>query len=334
MKPHEIRQLITQTIHEYKKDKISHLAAALAYYMVFSIGPILLIALTLLGWFYNPSDLQQKLFSLVWTVTGSAEAAGAVQILVTGFADDLGSGISATIFGFIALLFTATRVFVQLQDALNTVWGVRENLSPGPLVIIKERLSAFLLVLGIGVLLLLFTVLSTVIPVLNGFGTSENIRSGVIWELIKFFGSLAVITVLFATIFKVVPNANVHSKEALLGAFFTALTFVIGQTLLGIYFGMKSFSVYGGFAALILFMFWVYVSAQILLFGAEFTQVYARLHGTKISSKSRKTFLAGKEQSEVQEMLKKTIRGTGAKPFEKTCEGNASDQTFIDKRNP
>jgi membrane protein len=191
------------------------------------------------------------------------------------------SGTIATIIGIVTLLFGAAGVFGQLKDALNTIWNVEPKKSGGIMTMIKDRFLSFAMVFGTGFLLLVSLVLDSAVAAAGHFLGNRLPGGEVLWQGVQIVLSLAVVTLLFALIFRFLPDIHPTWRDVWFGAVFTAVLFVLGKFGLGIYFGKSAVgSSYGAAGSLVLLLLWVYYSAQILFFGAEFTQVYARKHGS------------------------------------------------------
>lgn len=278
--------LIKNTFSEFSDDKAMRLAAATAYYTLFSIAPLLVIAIAVAGLVFGRSAAEGQIVKQISNTIGS-QAAETIQGMVAR-ANNTGSGILATVSGVVLLLFGASGVFATLQDALNTVWNVKQAPGQGLGTIIKNRLFTFSLVLGIGFLLLVSLILSAAISALSGVlkGLVPGTGSTFLLGLINFVVSFGVITLLFALMYKYLPDAKIGWRHVWWGALFTALLFTIGKSLIGLYLGHSSVaSVYGAAGSLAVILIWLYYSAVILYFGAEFTQVYARRHGEVIEPK-------------------------------------------------
>ncbi len=273
--------LLKETFSEFMADKAMRLSAALAYYSVFSLAPLLIIAISIAGAIFG-EDAARGAIEGQLTETVGRESAIAVQGMLKSAGQDGSSGMMALV-GFAILLVTASGVFAQLKDAMNTVWGLEQKPGQGIKGIVKARLLALSMVLVIGFLLLISLVLSAgTAAVTNWLGDTLPIP-GFIFQLISLAVSIGVVTVLFAMIFKILPDAEVQWKDVWSGAFLTAALFSIGKLLLALYLGRESAaSAYGAAGALILLLSWVYYSANILLLGAEFTKVYARHRGRRI----------------------------------------------------
>ncbi len=278
------RGLIEETYSEWNEDKAVRLAAALAYYTSLSLAPILIIAISVAGLAFGHEAARSQIMSQIQGLIGS-QGAEAIESAVES-ASQSREGAIATYVGIAYLLFGASGVFGQLQDALNAIWDVEPVPGGGITGIIKSRFFSFTLVLGTGFLLLVSLVLSAV---LAGFG--EYIRSlfqefTLILQAIDFLTSLLVTALLFALIFKVVPDADIAWSDVWIGAAVTAILFAFGRFLIGFYLGQSAIgSVYGAAGSLAIILIWVYYSANILLAGAEFTQVYANMMGSRVVPK-------------------------------------------------
>jgi len=262
--------LLKQTYTEFSEDKVPRLGAALAYYTIFSLAPLLLIAIAIAGLAFGQEAAQGKIFAQLRGILGETTAKG-VQEMVENAAKPK-TGTLATIAGIVTLILGASGVFGQLKDALNTIWDVKPKKKSGILGFVKDRFLSMAMVFGIGFLLLVALVIdaaiSAVFPEL---------------QIVQIIISLGVVTVLFAAIFRVLPDLKIEWHDVWLGAAFTSVLFVIGKFALGLYLGRGTVgSSYGAAGSLVVVLLWVYYSAQILLFGAEFTQVYARRFGSRI----------------------------------------------------
>lgn len=278
MKASEIKDLLIQAGKEWSEDKAPRLGAALAYYTVFSLAPLLVIAIAIVGFFLGDEAARGGIQDEISTVMGP-QGAEAVQTMIANAGEERGTGILATIFSTALLLFGASGVVVQLKDALNTVWDVPEKQTSGIKNFIKDRFLSFAFVLGVGFLLLVSLILSTI---LSAAGSWLQGLVPIPWllQILNFVVSLAVVTVLFAMIYKFLPDIDLPWKDVWLGAAITALLFAIGKWALGLYLGRSSVeSTYGAAGSLVVLLIWVYYSAQIVFFGAEFTQVYSRKYG-------------------------------------------------------
>ena len=271
--------IFKQTISEFSQDKVPRLGAALAYYTIFSLAPLLLIVIAIAGLVFGHDAAQNKIFEQLHGVLGSNTAEG-VQEMVKNAAKPK-SGTVATILGIVTLLLGASGVFGQLKDALNTIWDVKPKEGRGIMGMVKDRFLSFAMVFGLGFLLLVSLVIDTAIAAMGKYAGNHLPGGEALWHIVELAFSFCVITVLMAGIFRLLPDLKIEWRDVWLGAALTSLLFVLGKFALGIYFAKSAVgSSFGAAGSLVLVLLWVYYSAQILLFGAEFTQVYARSHGS------------------------------------------------------
>ena len=284
-----IFKFLQEAVKEWQEDKVSLLAAALAYYTVFSITPLLVIAIAIAGAVFGQDTARGEIIEQINKLVGDQGA----QVIETALANANQPQLSsmASIISVVVLLIGASGVFAQLQEALNTVWNVKAKPNEGIWGFIRKRLLSFGMVLVIGFLLLVSLVLSAM---LAGIGKLPiDILPGFVpfWQALNFAMSFGFISLLFALIYYYLPDVKIRWKDVWVGAVITALLFTVGKFLIGLYLGSGSLgSAYGAAGSLIVFLTWVFYSAQILLFGAECTQVYARKYGRKIRPNSHAEF--------------------------------------------
>jgi membrane protein len=272
---------LAQTGREFMSDKAMRLSAALAYYSAFSLAPLLLIAIAVAGAVMGEEAVRGQLDNELKSSLG-ASGAFAVQEMVA-HARKPEANILMSLAGVALLLVGAGGFFGQLQDALNTVWGVKPKPGRGWLGILKDRFLSFSMVLGVGFLLLVSMIATTVLQALSNYIERMTHLPPQLWEGFNIVVSFSLITLLFAAIFKVLPDAHVPWRHVWVGAAFTAALFVAGKFAIGWYLGREATtSIYGGAGSLALVLLWVYYSSIILLFGAEFTQVWASRRGFSI----------------------------------------------------
>jgi len=272
------KDMLIQAAKEWSEDKAPRLGAALAYYTIFSIAPLLVIAIAIVGFVLGKEAAEGGISQELSTIVG-AKAAEGIQSTIASAGQHKGSGIWATILSTALLLFGASNVVVQLKESLNAVWDVPNKESSGIWGFIRTRILSFAFVLGVGFLLLVSLLLSTFLAAAGKYMNGLLPMSWVL-QLLNLVISLGVITVLFAMIFKFLPDVKLPWHDVWLGAFITAVLFTIGKVALGLYLGRSSVaSAYGAAGSLIVVLVWVYYSAQILFFGAELTQVYSRKEG-------------------------------------------------------
>jgi len=282
-----MRKLLTifkLTYQDWKEDRASRLAAALAYYTIFSLAPMLVIAIAVAGFVWQADAVEAQVMRQIQGLVGVEGAEFVADLL-----DSAGSpaeGIAATIVGVITLLFGALGVFNELHNSLNVIWEVKPDKQEGFWQSVKkaliDRFLSFTMVLGIGFLLLVSLVVSA------GLSATQEVLGNAfpipefLLQLLNLVISIGVITVLFAMIYKYLPDTEVPWRYVWLGAFVTAILFSLGKMLIGIYLGNSAVaSSFGAAGSLVLLLVWIYYSAQILFFGAEFTQVYANTYSSK-----------------------------------------------------
>src|SRR5881227_1254451 len=268
--------LFKQTFSEWLEDKAPQLGAALAYYTVFSLAPLVLVLLVVVGLIFrnDPGGAWNKI-SEQMSYFLDKSAVEVVQNIAQKAAQP-NKSLLATVIGVLLALFGASGVFGQLQDALNTVWGVKAKPGGGIWGFLRSRFLSFAMVGGICFLLLVSLTLESVLKSFSHWVQSV-MPGGIVVALgVYWIFDLAVVMLLFAIIFKYLPDAEIHWRDVWIGAAITAILFAIGKWALGLYLGSGSAaSAYGAASSLITLLLWVYYSSQILLFGAEFTQVYA-----------------------------------------------------------
>lgn len=267
------------TLEGYNRDKVPRLAAALAYYTVFSLAPVLLIAVAVAGFIYGEQAAQGQLQSSLSSLVGN-DAAGTIQGILENMRKP-GAGIVATLIGIVTLLLGATGVFAELQDSLNTIWGVQPRPKRNLWAAVGERLASFLMVLGIALLLLASLVISTILSTLTEILGDR--LSGFLTAPLDLGISFGITAVLFALIYKVLPDVEIDWKDVALGSGLTAALFIVGKSLISLYLGRSGISsTYGAAGSFVLLLLWVFYSAQIFFIGAEFTKVFAKWRGKEI----------------------------------------------------
>lgn len=271
--------LFKQAFTEFGEDKAQRLGASLAYYTIFSLAPLLLISIAIAGLIFGREAAQGQIFGQLRGVLGP-QAADTVQEMVKSAAKPK-SGTIATVVGIVTLLFGAAGVFGQLKDAMNTIWNVEPKKKGGIVTMLKDRFLSFAMVFGTGFLLLVSLVLDSAVAAAGHFVGDRLPGGEALWQGVQLVVSLAIVTLLFALIFRFLPDIHPAWRDVWFGAVFTAVLFVVGKFALGLYLGKSAVgSSYGAAGSLVVLLLWVYYSAQILFFGAEFTQVYARTHGS------------------------------------------------------
>ncbi len=271
-----------QTIAEWQRDKVSRLAAALAYYTTFSLAPILVIVIAVASFLFEQSTVQTRVIEQLQGLLGQNGADLVQEMLVSAQANE-GDGFWATVISVGLLILGASGLFIQLQDALNTVWNLEIKPDAGLWRLIRDRLLSFGMILVIGFLLLVSLLLSAALAAISGLFGDTLFGWDLGWRILNAAVSFGIITLLFGLIYKILPDATVSWRDVRVGAAMTALLFTLGKSLIGIYLGNSSVaSAYGAAGSFVVLLLWIYYSAQILLFGAEFTQVYASRFGSDI----------------------------------------------------
>ncbi|HEX3152241.1 MAG TPA: YihY/virulence factor BrkB family protein [Gemmataceae bacterium] len=280
MKLVEAWSVIKQTGTEFWKDKGPRLGAALAFYTALSLSPLMLFVIAIAGPVFGEQAARGEVAQQIRDAVGE-EGAQAVQAILAAHKDE-SRGILMTIVGLVTMALGASGVFGQLQDALDTIWEVPDkDLPSGWWAIVKDRFISFSVVCGLAFLLLVSLVFSTALSALNGWMEARLPLGGWGLRIANQALSLALTTGLFAFIFKVLPHQRVSWSDVWHGAIVTAVLFTIGKYLIGLYFGYAApGSAYGAAGSFVVLLIWVYYSTQILLFGAEFTQVFAHRHGS------------------------------------------------------
>jgi membrane protein len=275
--------LFKRTIGEWLEDKAPQLGAALAYYTVFSLAPLILVLLAIVGVLFrnDPAGAWSK----VTEQMGYFLDPSAVQVIqdIAHQASQPGKSIIATIIGIALAIFGASGVFGQLQESLNTIWGLKARPGAGIWGFLRARFLSFAMVAGICFLLLVSLVFESVLKGLSHYLQASMPGGATAAFCIYLFFDLAVVMLLFAMIFKYLPDGKIHWRDVWIGAALTSALFLAGKWALGLYLGSGAAgSAYGAASSLITLLLWIYYSSQILLFGAEFTQVYADEFGSPV----------------------------------------------------
>ena len=272
--------LLKQTFSEWLEDKAPQLGAALAYYTVFSLAPLVLLLLAIVGFLFHndPAGAWRKMTEQMSYFLDKS----AIDLVgnIAQKASQPHKGLLATIIGILLALFGASGVFGQLQDALNTIWGVKAKPGAGVGAFIRARFLSFAMVAGVCFLLLVSLVLESLLKSFSHY-VQAMLPGGIVIALVVYSTfDLAVVVLLFASIFKFLPDVKIQWRDVWIGALMTAIFFAVGKWALGLYLGSgAAASAYGAASSLITLLLWIYYSSQILLFGAEFTQVYAARAG-------------------------------------------------------
>lgn len=275
-------KLVKMSGIEFMEDNGLKLSASLSYYTVFSMAPLLIIIISLAGIFFGEEAVQGRIYGQINGLVGNM-AAVQIQEIIKNVKDARHNGTGAII-GFVILLVGSSGVFAEIQDSINYIWSVRAKPKHGWLKLIINRLLSFSLIASVGFLLLVSLLVNAIIDLLNErlmFIFADT--TVYLLYALNFTLLFAIISCLFALIFKVLPDAHIHWRDAFVGAFFTALLFIGGKALISFYLSTSKIGeTYGAAASIILILLWVYYSSIILYFGAVFTKLYAMGHGAKI----------------------------------------------------
>lgn len=274
--------IIKEVFKEFSADNIVKYSASLAYYTVFSIAPLLIVITTLFGFLFGKEAMQGQVYEQLNNLVGS-EAAIQIQDIIKNIHLSKNS-FFATVISLIILLIGATSIFGEIQDSINKIWGLRMKKHKVWWKLILTRLLSFSLILSIGIIMIVTLLLNAAVAAFGKFiGKFINNYSIYFIQITDGILSFVIVALLFALIFKILPDAKIGWKDVLFGGFFTAIFFTIGKMGISFYVSVSNItSLYGAAGSIIILMVWVYYSSIILYLGAEFTKVYAKLYGKNI----------------------------------------------------
>jgi membrane protein len=270
-----VLRIFPSALKAWWDDDATRLGASLAYYTLFAIAPILLVAMGIAGLVFGAEAVRGQLVGQIDHLVGR-EGARAVQSLLAG-ASEHKAGVLATVLGGMTFVLAATGAFLELQTALNTIWRVRPKPGVHFKALLLDRVRSFGLVVAIGFLLTVSLAVSAALAALSGWLSRRAPGVPLLWDAVNLLLSLGVITVLFALLYRFVPDVRLRWADVWTGAFVTAVLFTIGKQLIGLYLGQSSIaSSYGAAGSVVVLLLWVYYSSQIVLLGAAFTRVHAQ----------------------------------------------------------
>ncbi len=283
--PHGIMKipfLLKETFIEFFNDNALKLSAALSYYTIFSLPALLIIVTSFCSLYFGTQAIQGELYGQIKDLVGS-EAAIQIQEMVKNVNLTEHTTI-ATIIGIVVLVIGASGIFSEIQDSINYVWGIKAKPKRGLIRFVVNRIMSFSMIASVGFLLLVGLILSSLMELLNkrlqAHFSSESVY---LFYFLNIFSLIILITLLFLIIFKILPDGKISIRDCLLGASFTAILFMGGKFLIGAYLGSSAMaSIYGSAGSIVIILAWIYYSAIILYFGAEFTKVYSKTYGKKI----------------------------------------------------
>jgi membrane protein len=277
----QVVELFKAAFADWNEDKASRLAAALSYYAAISLAPLLIVVLGIAGLAFGREAATGQVAAQITGLLGN-QAAQVIQDILANSSKP-STGIVSTIVGTVVLLLGASGVFGALQDGLDTIWEVQPKPGRGIAGLIKSRFLSLTMVFGVCFLLLISLAISAALSALGKYAGEALPMPVFVLELLNFIVSLVIITLLFALMYKFIPDVEIRWNDVWIGAAITALLFTIGKFLIGLYLGRSTIgTAYGAAGSLVVILVWIYYSAQILFFGAELTQVYTNKYGSRI----------------------------------------------------
>lgn len=274
--------LLKETFSSFNDDNVMKLSAALSYYTIFSLPPLLIIIISLAGVFFGQDAVQGHLFGQINGLVGN-EAALQIQDAIKNI-KLTGNSMFATIISIAILIMGASGVFAEIQNSINFIWGIKAKPKKGLIKFLINRLMSFSMIASVGFLLMVGLIVNTLMDLLSNSLTNYFPEQFVyLFFALNYLVVFIIITLLFTIVFRTLPDGKVVTKDCIIGASFTAVLFVLGKFAIGLYLGNSSVgTIYGAAGSIVLILVWVYYSAIILYFGAEFTKVYAITHGKNI----------------------------------------------------
>ncbi len=274
--------LFKETFKGFIDDNALKLSAALSYYTIFSLPPLLIIIISLSGVFFGADAVRGEIFGQINDLVGNSAALQIQETLKNVKLSN--SNVFATSLGIIILIIGASGVFAEIQDSINYIWGIQAKPKRGLVKFLYNRLMSFSMIGSVGFLLLVGLIINSLMDLLNNRLAAHFPQDTIyLFYALNLLIVFIIITILFIVIFKTLPDGKINLRDCAIGASFTAFLFMIGKFAIGFYLGSYDIaSIYGAAGSVILILVWVYYSAIILYFGAEFTKVYALIHGQKI----------------------------------------------------
>jgi len=282
LKKHPVFRLINNTIDSFLNDNALKFSAALSYYTVFAIAPLSIIIIAVCGYFYGETEVRSELLQQVSALIGT-NAALQIETAMQSIHID-GTNKIAAVIGGITLLFGASGVFAEIQSSINYIWGFRAKPTKGILRFVVNRLLSFSMIVSLGFILLVTLILNSALDfIYNNVFKDLFDFSVYVMIVLNNIVIFLIVSILFAVIYKVLPGGHIRWKDTLVGAMFTAILFMVGKYAISFYLGNTDIaSAYGAAGSVVLILLWVYYSAMILYFGAEFTKEYCKMYGVKI----------------------------------------------------
>jgi membrane protein len=292
-------RILARAGDNFSEDNCFKLAASLSYYTIFAVAPLLIIIITIVGVIFGRDAVQGKVYTQIQTLVGS-DAALTIQDIIANVQQSHNTAIG-TVIGAVVLFVGATGIFTEIQGSINFIWSVKAKPKKSWVKYLINRALSFVLVLTLGFLLIIILISSTLLSLMSDKLT-KSFPNGTVYLLntVNIVLPVVVITGFFIVIYKVLPDAIISWRDALVGSAFTALLFLAGKYLIGIYLGKSELGMnYGTAASIIVILTWVYYSALILYFGAEFTRAFALESGHGIRPKSTAVFILKRESKEI-----------------------------------
>ncbi len=292
-------KLLVSSGKSFIEDDALKLSASLSYYTIFALGPVLLLVISFAGIFYGKEAVQGKIFGEIKGLVGNS-AAYQIQHIISSIEKNDNS-VTGAIIGFVILIFGATGVFTEIQGSINYIWSIRAKPKKGWVRILINRLTSFSLVVATSFILLVALIVNAVLDLFNEKLASIFPETAlVVFYIFNNVTIFVVISAMFAIIYRVLPDATISWKDALLGAGFTAILFLVGKSLIGLYLGNSNFGItYGTAASIMIILAWVYYSSMIMCFGATFTKLYAWNYGSGIVPDETAVFIIKSETKEI-----------------------------------
>ena len=280
-------QILKRSFAEWNRHEAPRLGAALAFYTILSMAPLLIVVVAIAGFVFGKAMVQKEILTQITALVGQSGEA-AVRAMLTS-AHNPAAGVVSSVLGVVVLLFGASGVFTELRSTLNIIFDAEAAESKGGLMgMVRERLFSFGMVLAVGFLLLVSLVVSSFLAALGRYSSGILPLPEAVLQAINFIVSFAVITCIFAVTFRYVPDIRLRWKPLWIGAAFTAFLFTIGKFLIGLYLGKAAVgSAYGAAGSVVVIIVWLYYSAQILFFGAAFTREYAETEAVALERPAR-----------------------------------------------
>ncbi len=300
-------KLLKQVVAEFIDDNVIKYSAALAYYTVFSLAPMLIIMITICGAIFGQDAVEGQVYGEIKNVIGSP-AALQIQETIKNIHLTKNSPL-ASVFSIVVLIIGGTGIFGEIQDSLNRIWGLKIKTAKAWWKLILNRILSFSLIISLGFVLVVSLILNALVAIIGN--RLNNLLSGIgkiFIPMIDNLVSLGITTLIFAIIFKVLPDAKIKWKDIIVGALITAILFTLGKFIIGYYLVRSNMAtIYGAAGSIIIIMLWAYYSSVILYLGAEFTKVFANTHGTKIQPSDYSEWIKIEEIPVQEVTLKKEV---------------------------